>query len=330
MYYDRPPAPPARAGAVGEPEVPRVDWRVKGVTQKVLSVLPAGRRVNGVLQRTLGGLRDLSATVDSKIHDDWLVLVDHLRELQCEVAGATILEIGTGRFPTLPAGFALAGARRCISYDVERQLDWGLTRRMWERFETHLSAIAARLGTSERAMRERWSALAGARTLAEFLERAGLEYRAPADARATGLPAASVDVVFSNSVLEHVDRAAIGPLMRESRRVLRPGGVAVHSVDCSDHYAYFDPGLTPIHYLRFGERTWRLWNNALQYQNRLRPNDFLELAAGEGLQIVLNRQAPRRELLARLDELPIARQFRHYSREQLCTTSVAFAARAPR
>ena len=96
-----------------------------------------------------------------------------------------------------------------------------------------------------------------------------------------------------------------------------------------DHYAYFDRRLTPIHYLRFRERTWRIWNNGLQHQNRLRPDDFLELAEREGLQIVLNRQ-PRPELLARFEELPIAPEFRHYPRAQLCTTSVDFVARAPR
>ena len=81
--------------------------------------------------------------------------------------------------------------------------------------------------------------------------------------------------------------------------------------------------------VRFRERTWRVWNNGLQYQNRLRANDFLELAERAGLQIVLNRQQPRPELLARFEEFPIAPEFRHYPRAQLCTTSVDFVARTP-
>jgi SAM-dependent methyltransferase len=306
-----------------------VDWRVKGVIQKGLSLLPAGRRLNSVLQERLGGLRQFEASVDSKIHDDWLVLCEHMRELRCPIAGAVFLEIGTGRFPALPLGFTLAGAARCFTYDVDPLLDWRLTRRAWERLEVHLEAIAARLGLDAEDVRGRWRRLAGAATLAEFLRAAAIDYRAPADAAATGLPPASIDVVFSNSVLEHVAREAIGPLMRETRRVLRPGGLAIHSVNCGDHYAYFDARLSPIHYLRFGERTWRVWNNGLQHQNRLRADDFLELTRRAGLEIVLNRQQPRPELLARLDELPIAPEFRHYPREQLCTTSVDFVARAP-
>ena len=38
----------------------------------------------------------------------------------------------------------------------------------------------------------------------EVLKAAGIEYHAPADATVTGLPDASVALVFSNSVLEHV------------------------------------------------------------------------------------------------------------------------------
>ena len=306
-----------------------MDWRVKGVIQKVLSVLPAGQRLNSILQERVGGLRRLDAHVDTKIQADWLVLAGHMRELHCPIAGATFLEIGTGRFPALPVGFALAGARRCITVDVEPLLDWRLTRRMCARFERQLGPIAARLGLGEDVVRARWSALARAGSLGELLRAAAIDYRAPADAAATGLPPASVDVVFSNSVLEHVERSALRRLMRETRRVLRPGGVALHSVNCGDHYAYFDSRLTQVHYLRFPERRWRVWNNGLQYQNRLRANDFLELAEGEGLEIVLNRQRPRPELLARFEELSIAPEFRHYPREQLCTTSVDFVARAP-
>ena len=305
-----------------------MNWRVKGVTQKVLSLLPAGQRVNSVLQERLGGLRRFEAHVDTKIHADWLALVAHLREIGCPIAGNTFLEIGTGRFPALPFGFALAGARRCFTFDVAPLLDGRLTRRMTERFEAHLPVIAEKLGLGEASVRERWARLAGAATAEELLRLAAIEYRAPADAAASGLPDASVGVVFSNSVLEHVEPAALGPLMRETRRILRPDGLAIHAVNCGDHYARFDRRLTQIHYLRFPEREWRIWNNALQYQNRLRANDFLEAAEREGLQIVLDRQRPRPELLARLGEFPIAPEFRHYSPAQLCTTSLTFVARA--
>jgi len=118
-------------------------------------------------------------------------------------------------------------------------------------------------------------------------------------------------------------------VLGETARVLEPGGLALHCVNCGDHYAYFDRSITAIHYLRYPETEWRKWNNDLLYQNRLRPEDFLASARRAGLEIALDLHRPRPELLARLPELPIAAEFLRYPAEQLCSTSVDFAARRP-
>jgi SAM-dependent methyltransferase len=306
-----------------------MNWRIKGVVQKVLSALPWGYRVNSALQLKLGGLRRFEETVDAKVIADWLVVVSHLRTLTHPIAGRTFMEIGTGWFPTLPVCFSLAGAERCLTYDLTPLINWQLTQRMLRRLEQHLPAIAEATGASRESVHSAWRELAATKSMHQFLERARIEYRAPGDACRTGLPAESVDIVFSNSVLEHVDERIIGALMRETGRVLKRGGLAIHSVNCGDHYAYFDAGVTQIHYLRFSSRAWRLWNNSIQYQNRLRADDFVRIAEDNGLRIVLNVQRPRPELLARFDEFPIATDFRRYSREQLCTTSVDFVAGVP-
>ena len=50
----------------------------------------------------------------------------------------------------------------------------------------------------------------------------------------TTLPAASVDLIFSNSVLEHLrDPEAV---MNESARILKSGGLMIHHVDFRDHF----------------------------------------------------------------------------------------------
>lgn len=306
-----------------------MNWRIKGIVQKALALLPGGSVLNNRMQLRLGGLRDFEKNVDTKVQADWLVFVDHLRKLRIPMEGKRLLEIGTGWYPTLPACFAIAGASSCLTFDVRRLLDWGLTRRMLLRLEKHLPEMAAKADASESGFRERWARIVAARDLEEFLRISGIDYRAPEDAAATSVADASVDVVFSNSVLEHVPRAVIGALMREARRVLRPGGIAMHSVNCGDHYAYFDRSITQIHYLRYSELHFSLWNNSLQYQNRMRANEFVEIAEQAGLRTVLNLQRPRPELLARIGDMPVAKSFRHWSPEQLCTTSVDFVAEAP-
>ena len=305
-----------------------MDWRVKGLIQKLLCVVPGGKRLNSRLQLRVGGLRRFENNVDTKVVSDWLVLINHMRELGVPIRGRTFLEMGTGWYPTLPVCYAIAGAARCYTYDLHRLMDWPLTQRMLARLEHHLPRIAAALDTDEQALRDRWSEINASPTLDALLQRAGIEYLAPADATRTQLPAGSVDVVYSNSVLEHVPPKIIAAFMEESRRVLKPGGVAIHSVNCGDHYAYFDPKVTQINYLRYSNPMWRLWNNDLQYQNRLRADDFIDYARRAGLDVILNLQRPRPELLRDFDHARVAPEFHRYSREQLCTTSVDFVARA--
>ncbi len=293
-------------------------WRIKGLIQKTLSSVPGGMTVNDWLQQTVGGLRHFENNVAAKVNADWVVLANHLHTLGIGIAGKSFMEIGTGWYPALPVCWHLAGAAQVMTFDLRRHLNTRLTTRMLRALESHLPAISAAAGSDVSA---RYRALQA--------DRLPIDYRAPADATATGLPDNSVDIVFSNSVLEHVPHANIRMMMQEAYRVLRPGGLCMHSVNCADHYAYFDKSITFMNYYQFTDRNWKFWNNALQYQNRMRPQDFIELSEAAGLKTVLAKHKPRPELLAALPSLRIAPEFERYSPEQLACTSVDFVGEKP-
>ena len=295
-----------------------MNWRIKGVIQKALSGLPGGLALNDALQRTVGGLRNFDQNVATKITNDWLVFVQHLRELGHRPAGLRFMEIGTGWYPTLPVCWHLAGASQVITFDLQRHLNQRLTERMLRVVGAQLPVISQAVGFDVSVAYDSLRA-----------DQLPIVYRAPADATASQLPANSVDVVFSNSVLEHVPRPVIAAMMRESYRVLRPGGLSIHSVNCADHYAYFDRQITFINYLTIAEKDWQFWNNDLQYQNRMRPQDFIELSEQAGLTTVLTKYQPRPALLAQLAALKIAPEFQNYSPDQLCCTSVDFGGQKP-
>jgi SAM-dependent methyltransferase len=305
-----------------------MNWRVKGVVQGVLSRLPGGGAMNNCLQTTLGNLRDFDANVDAKVVDDWLVLVENMHELGVRPENLDFVEVGTGWYPALPICFWLAGARSCRTFDVTRHLNPKMTFRMLGRLEHHLPAIADASSRPLAEVEAAYALLRNAKTLEELLRAARIEYLAPHDAADSGLPDSSVDVVFSNSVMEHVPADAILRIMRETRRILRSGGLAIHSVNCGDHYAYFDRGITACNYLTYPEQQWSKWNNRLLYQNRLRPRDFLDLAEQSGLRIVLAKSKPNPELLSVLPALAIAPEFRRYPPDQLASTSIGFVAQA--
>jgi hypothetical protein len=305
-----------------------MDWRIKGLTQKVLSSIPGGVSANDLLQRRAGGLRNFEEHVKAKV-TDWGILASCMKEAGQTPTGRCFVEIGTGWFPTLPVCFSLAGAARCQTFDLVRHLDERLTFQMLKALAAYLPMISERSSIPSHQVEVRFEELAHAATLPDLLRLTCIEYNAPCNAARTGLPVDSVDVVFSNSVLEHVPAETIRQLMLESYRVLCSGGLAIHSVNCGDHYAYFDKNITQLNYLAYGDADWRLWNNDLQYQNRLRPLDFVSLTEDAGFRVVLKRQPVNQELLQALPELELAPEFQSYPPEELCCTSFDFIAIKP-
>ncbi len=85
------------------------------------------------------------------------------------------------------------------------------------------------------------------------------------------IPSASVDLLWSQAVLEHVRKRDFDLLLAEMRRVLRPGGLASHRVDLRDHLG------GALNNLRFSERVWESEWMARSgfYTNRIGYDDML-------------------------------------------------------
>ena len=304
-------------------------WRVKGAIQKVLGHVPGGAHVHYLLQRYGGGLARFGAECDVKV-EDWRLMMGHLRTSKVSLDGTTLLEMGTGWYPTFPICLWLAGAARVHTLDLNRHLRPDMTIALVERLDRHVATIAEESGQTASAVAERRRALLAALRSGASIGAATngeIDYRAPADASKTNLPDASVDVVFSNSVLEHVPRMVIDACFREAFRILKPGGIAFHSVNCGDHYAYVDRSISQLHYLRYSEDAWERWNNAFLYQNRLRAEDFTALAKDAGFTIEIDTSRPHPMRLRQLDEIAVHPSFSRYSREQLAITSIDFVGR---
>lgn len=308
-----------------------MDWRVKGLIQKLLGYVPFGGRLHLEMQRRTG-LRGFTRECDIKV-DDWRIMMGILRDTHVAIDGATLVEIGTGWYPTLPACFYLSGASLIVTYDLDRLLQPDLVRRLADRLREHTRTIAEAAGLAEQVVEARRARLAAALDRGADLTTATegtIDYRAPADATRSGLPDDAVDLVFSNSVLEHVHADVLGAMFRETYRILKPGATTLHSVNCGDHYAYFDTTISQLHYLQFSEAEWRLWNNGFQYQNRLRAKEFPRIAREAGLELVLDASVARPHRLAELDRIEVAPMFAGYSREELAKTNIDFVARKPR
>jgi SAM-dependent methyltransferase len=306
-------------------------WRIKGLAQKALGVMPAGDKLHYRMQRSFGGLQDFSRELAVKV-EDWRIMIGHLRSAGVVMDRTRFFEIGTGWYPTFPFALYLAGARRVTTYDLTRHLQMDLARRAVAELGGFLDAIAVTSGAAPSVVRQRHQRLQAA--IQDSQDLGGITdgvilYAAPADATRTALADGEVDVVFSNSVLEHVPPDAIAAMYQESKRILAPGGIMFHSVNCGDHYAYVDNKVHQLNYLRYSDRQWKFWDNAFLYQNRMRAHEFVERAAAMGYAIELDTSTARPQRLDQLAAMKVDARFAGVPPEKLCITSVDFIARKP-
>ncbi len=294
--------------------------------------MPGGAGLHYLLQRGAGGLAEFGRECDIKV-DDWRLMMGHLRNARIALSEATLLEMGTGWYPTFPFCLYLAGARHVHTLDLHRHLKPDLVAALAARLANHIPLIARESGRTESVIASRQAALVRMLARGASLEAATegvVSYRAPADASRTGLPAESVDVVFSNSVLEHVPGDVIEACLAEAVRILKRDGIVFHSVNCGDHYAYVDRSINQLHYLQYSDHEWSRWNNAFLYQNRLRASDFTEMARRAGFTIEVDTSRASEKRMAELAKIRVDPTFARYPREQLAITSIDFVGRKPR
>lgn len=97
----------------------------------------------------------------------------------------------------------------------------------------------------------------------------------------------TLQLVISADVLEHVQRQAAQPLIGQSYRLLRPGGYSMHLIDLEDHLSAFDRAASPKQHLAYSDGQWHLlFENQVQYINRLQRPEWLELFAACGFGLV--------------------------------------------
>jgi SAM-dependent methyltransferase len=83
---------------------------------------------------------------------------------------------------------------------------------------------------------------------------------------------ASLDLIFSNSVLEHID--ALDGSLRQQHGLLKPGGFACHTVDFADHRHYEDRRIHPLQCLVDGSPVGTNGLRSVQVESLFRDSGF--------------------------------------------------------
>ena len=298
-------------------------WLAKAALQQGIGALPHAESVNYVFQRRVS--RTLPAG-EGVLRRKFRRALGHIRAYeqhgpQRALGDATFYEFGAGWDLAIQLSYWALGVERQTLVDIRPNLRPELVNLTLERLHRLHGELEDEAGRPVRDTGER--RIAGAADLRAF----GIDYLAPRDARATGLEAESVDFVTSTNTLEHIPAADLVPILGECRRLLRPDGAMSSRIDLCDHYSYSDRGLTPYHFLRYSDRTWRLLDSGLSRQNRLRRPDYLQAFASAGLEVVAERAQSPESSVEQLKELDLAPRFRAYALEDLAVTRLFLAAR---
>lgn len=300
-------------------------WQIKWAKNAAFGLLPFG----GALRRMKRRLRPYPTDIPVWTLEEGLRLIEMLREVECPIQGAQVLEVGTGWRPIIPLLFRLAGAARIVMVDTQRLMDGDSFAGTVSNLGCHAALIASRLNLSEEAIR---SFLSNPPTdFDELLKRFQMEYNAPSDLIASPLPDGGFDVVYSRAVLEHVPPGILRPLLGRSFRLLRPGGWTCHAVDNSDHWSHTDARLSRVNFLRYSNRFFDFlnWFNPLDYQNRLRHPEYVDSLHEAGFEVLLARSDPDRKALEDLSTIPVDARFGEFSSEDLARLDSYFVGRRP-
>lgn len=286
-------------------------WWLKCAVQFVLSYLPGGRKLNQQWSKN-----KLLTLFDRQAFEQGLLHVELVQRSGYAIKDKLILEFGTGWTPFIPYVYRIAGCRKVILCDLYSNLNLSYLQSTLQHVRNNLGLVAEKLGIDPDE--------AGARlpkgthtSLESLLAASGFKYYAPLDVRQTCFPSASVDVVASRAVLEHLPEGDIGAIMREMNRILRSGGRMVHTIDHSDHWQHFDHSISRINYLKFSDAWWTLINNSLSFQNRLRAREHFALIEDAGFELLLTDTSVDQGALKDAMTLPLSKRWQSLSPEDV-------------
>ncbi len=295
-------------------------WWVKWGVSYTLSHVPAGQVLHQWILRHFG---ELAHVAGSTRFENMKTLLQMAHRWCGRPEGLRVVELGTGWVPAVPLGFGLAGAR-VHTFDVVSLTAPDLfeeTRDIIAR--EHLRSIADSFGVPAQNVSQRLRKIEGLRSFEKAMERLGGSYHAPYDTRALPFADGEVDLVVSNLVLQCIPKEILPAVLEESRRILKPGGVALHRIRMSDEYAGPGTGRNHLEYLKYPEKTWNRWfNHSLKHLNRLRARQFLDLFEDTGF---LCRECHRHidhDSISFLERLELAPPFRGMSGEELATVGI--------
>ena len=294
----------------------------KHAAQKILGAAPYGYGVQQLVKRATGGTDQFVAADD--IRKRARMKIDRFNAAGIEPPGI-VTEQGTGWLGLDLVLFHLGGARRIFTYDTTPWLRPDLLRRNAEVLAASTDIVKRWRGSVPEGVDERAERLRGSLDCPweTLLERLGVSVRVTRSMDRSEIGSASVDLFYSDSVLQFMEPRDLTALVRQARSFLKASGRCFHFVDCLDSNNKRDARVPPLAYLAWPEPAWRLLTSRyLNYQNRWRMPRFVALFESEGFAVrTVNPVVEAEDLAYTRRRLARLARFKDVSLEEIATGS---------
>lgn len=292
-----------------------MNWKAKAYLQKILGWLPFGNSINYFFQRKV----TKNLPVSEKIFYEKITLAEYhfdnfINYSKNKITDSIVFfEFGAGWDLIIPMTYYAKGIRNQVIIDINRKLKFELINDTLRRFIANKSKIENITGEFVNQIN-----FEEINDLKKLKESIGIEYIAPMDASKTNFADNTFDFISNTSTFEHIPEESILPIMKECRRILKDGGIMSCVIDLQDHYSYFDNNISVYNFLQFSDKEWKKYNHPIQFQNRLRANDYIDLFTRAGFDIIkMVLEWPNEIEKNQLNSINIDTKFSKYDTENL-------------
>ena len=247
--------------------------------------LPGGPRAYHAVTR---GLLRSQLRVVRKLQRVWPGYARVWRE-RCglDLEGRTIWVHEPGWIPFAPlAAYLLSGRGGVLTSTTGRPSDRYVAASVRAVLEAQLAAE----GAADAVRRAQVAELVDT-DVARLLAVTGTDIATGVDPSSLPLSGASADLCHSGGTLEHYRPDVLAAFLRESFRILRPGGVASHVYDHRDHLRHVDQRWPFLLHMALPDGVYRtLFGHRLMFHNRLAPADVMAQFDAAGFERIAVRR----------------------------------------
>ena len=265
-----------------------MNWKIKAILQKVLSLSGVGDRLNHI-----------PATLKKNYHRNVTIYQTHecvrkfsLSNVELSTS-KTALEIGTGYSLISSIVLVLIGFEKVFTVDISSDVRFSSFKKQVAYLSSPeiIELLKKHTVFSETELYEKIESLQQCDSLTTLFQKFNISYIAPYSFDDIYKQHQQFDYIASQVVLEHMSPKTLHGLFSFIKKTLTKDYISVHTINFIDHFAnpgfFQDTAISEFNFLQYSDNSWKFWaGNAIAYTNRLSYLYYIDLCKKYELEVV--------------------------------------------